>query len=365
MLSALVSERLGLPGSPPREITLLSHKIYSRELQRRLVPEATAAFAPLDPARPEVAAFPVFVKPVKGTMSIRAQLVRNREELAAAVRFTWKQRIRARLLLRPYQQLLDRYSDGRVPSHHFVAEEPLQGEQVTVDGFVQHGRVTIMGVVDSVMYPGTMSFERFEYPSRLPPEVKTRMGELVTRLIEGSGLESTCFNVELFHDRRTDRLHVIEINPRMSYQFGDLYERVDGTHTYEVQLALAVGEPAPWQAGAGVEGTAASFVMRRFTDAKVLSVPSPELIAEAHARFPGASVKPHCLAGEQLSNNDQDVGSFRYCIVNLGAKNTLALHASYAQLRALIPFEFDPAADPKAPLVAPPELPGDPGRQIA
>src|SRR6185312_1405501 len=102
MLAALVSERLGLPGSPPREITLLSHKLYSRQIQQRLVPEATARFGSFAPSRPEVAAYPAFVKPVKGTMSIRAQQVRNPEELAAAVRFTWKQRIRAHLMLRPY-----------------------------------------------------------------------------------------------------------------------------------------------------------------------------------------------------------------------------------------------------------------------
>ena len=45
MLAALVAERLGLPGPSPAQIVLHSHKLYSREIQKRLVPEATPAFA--------------------------------------------------------------------------------------------------------------------------------------------------------------------------------------------------------------------------------------------------------------------------------------------------------------------------------
>src|SRR5205085_1876155 len=81
-----------------------------------------------------------------------------------ALRFTLRERVEKLLLLKPFAQLVRAY-DGRVPAHFFIAEAPLFGAQVTVDGFVQGGRATIMGVVDSVMYPGTISFERFEYPS--------------------------------------------------------------------------------------------------------------------------------------------------------------------------------------------------------
>ena len=47
-----------------------------------------------------------------------------------------------------------------------LSEEKLGGDEVTLEGYVHGGRVTTIGVTDSVMYPGTNSFERFEYPSR-------------------------------------------------------------------------------------------------------------------------------------------------------------------------------------------------------
>ena len=63
-----------------------------------------------------------------------------------------------------------RPSPGADPAaaHGFMAEELLSGEEVTLEGYVHGGRVTTIGVTDSVKYPGTFSFERFEYPSALP-----------------------------------------------------------------------------------------------------------------------------------------------------------------------------------------------------
>jgi glycolate oxidase len=46
------------------------------------------------------------------------------------------------------------------------------------------GRATVMGIVDSVMYPGTMSFQRFEYPSALPPVRRAELRSI-------SGIAST------------------------------------------------------------------------------------------------------------------------------------------------------------------------------
>lgn len=344
LLAAALAGELGLPSPRLELVTRLSHKLHSRDLQRALVPEATPAYEAFDPlARrpgPRGFAFPFFVKPVKGTMSIRARLVRNRDELAATLRFPLRERLAKRLLLRPFDQLL-RMFDGHVPAHWFLAETPLAGEQVTVDGFVQGGRATIMGVVDSVFYPGTRSFSRFDYPSRLPDEAKRRMREVCIRLMEGSGFDDACFNVELMWDRETGALHVIEVNPRMSYQFADLYERVDGTNTYEVQLQLACGETVAWRPRAGRDVAATSYVLRRFRDARVRGVPAPESLRAIEERHPGVRVKVLCKPGERLSDHDQDPESFRYGIVNLSAESEALLEARWADVRASLSFDLD------------------------
>jgi hypothetical protein len=345
LLAAELSERLKLPTAGAREVVLFSHKYYSREIQRKLVPHATPAFALVDPFAPhrrplDGLEYPFFVKPVKGTMSIRARPVARREELAPAVKLTLRERLRAHLLLRPFQQLLDRYSDRSAPAHYFIAEQMLGGVQVTVDGFVENRRPVIMGIVDSVMFPGTMSFKRFDYPSTLPAGVQERMAELTAELMSKSGFDNSCFNVELFYDRERDAIHIIEVNPRMSYQFADLYEKVDGTNTYDIQLRLATGEPADLRSRSGKYGAAASFVLRRFSDAKVVAVPTAERIAEVVARFPGTVVTVLAKPGDRLSDHDQDVGSYRYGIVNMGAATREQLFADWAEVEELLAFSF-------------------------
>ena len=345
MLAAGVAERLGLPSAGLRPVVELSHKLISREIQRAAAPEATPDFEAVDPFSrdmPRRLPYPYFLKPVKGTMSIRAQLVRTPEERRALLRFTLAERIQKMLLLRPFQQLLDRYAgDGVAAAHYFVAETPLSGDQVTVDGFVQRGEVIIQGVVHSFFYSGTMSFSRFQYPSPLALEVQARMGEVVTRVIQRSGLDNTCFNVELFHDPATGRLHLIEINPRMSYQFCDLYERVDGTSSYDVQIRLALGQPARWTRGGGKDRAAASFVVRRFRDARVLSDPGGERTRQVKERWPGTIVNLLAHRGERLSQHDQDVGSYRLAIVNMGASSLEALEAAWAEAEPMLPFDLE------------------------
>lgn len=344
MLASLVGVRLGLPVPPPASVVRLSHKLYSRRIQRAVVPEATPDFEPVNPfgglPKLQTLRYPFFLKPVKGTMSIRAQLVRGPEEFRRAVHFSLRERIEKCLLLRPFQQLVDRYTEGDIPAHWFIGETPLEGVQVTVDGFVQDGVPVVMGVVDSVMYPGTISFQRFEYPSQLSPEVQERMRSITLRLMAGAGFDHACFNIEMFYDPARDTVSVIEVNPRMSYQFADLYERVDGMSTYEVQLALATGTPVGWRPGRGRDRAAASFVMRRFSDAKVLRVPSEDDIVAVRSRYPGTLVQVLCGQGERLSQHDQDVGSFRYGIVNMGAPSRELLFERYREVEERLAFSF-------------------------
>ena len=72
----------------------------------------------------------------------------------------------------------------------------MSGDEVTLEGFVHGGEVTVIGVTDSLKYPGTNSFERFEYPSALPRERLDELTELAAVLVPAHGLDSCFFNIE-------------------------------------------------------------------------------------------------------------------------------------------------------------------------
>ncbi len=188
-----MAKGLNLPGADPEKLLLCSHKYYSRLAQRAFVPEATVNFALIDPTNPQPPAglkFPLFVKPVKSYFSIFARRVDSADEL---VKFVSSSETRDFLkkFTAPFNEYLKRYSQFDLNACYMLAEEFICGNQVTIEGFVSHGDVEILGITDSIMYPGTISFARFDYPSSLPDAVQNRMIEVVRRVIHGIGLKNS------------------------------------------------------------------------------------------------------------------------------------------------------------------------------
>jgi biotin carboxylase len=320
-LAAILAEELGLPGPDPSVSLICQHKYLSRVAQARIAPGAVPAFWPIDVAEhaplPDGIVFPVFAKPVKSFFSIGAQRINSAAELAEAKR-RW-----ATLddFFLPLERLLERKAEIEIGTTRLIAEGLLSGDQVTVEGYAYGGEVTILGVVDSIFFPGTLAFSRFEYPSALPEDVQERMADIARKVMGGFGFDNGLFNIEMMYDARGDRIAIIEINPRMASQFADLYEKVDGTNAYEILLDIGTGvAPAP-KRRQGPHHFAASCVLRTFQDCLVAALPSEEQVAELERLYPDITVEVHATAGRKLSDELQDGTSFRYGIVNLGGRD--------------------------------------------
>ena len=293
LLAALVAERLSLPGPTPRALVACQHKATSRELQRSVVPEATPRFerfesAPtLDP--------PYFVKPVVGRLSQLARRIEQPSELADLPSED------------PYRDGYARIAElAGYPREHFrgyVAEEPLEGDEVTLEGYVHSDRTTVVGVTDSVKYPGTNSFERFDYPSRFPADRLDELSGIARRLLPALGFDGGFFNVEFFVPEDGDPT-IIEVNGRIASQFAPLVQALHGRSTYDLLFALACGDDPAWEERQP-DGVAVSYVLRTFEDAYVAAAPDPE---------DGVEILAH--PGRRLSEQGtNDVSSFRLAIV--------------------------------------------------
>ena len=148
-------------------ILLCQHKYYARRAQKKYVPEATPHFAVVRHDKLEEVKdlpFPIFIKPVKSYLSVFAKRVDSLEELK---KYLNQVKVSEQFLL-PFNWALSRYTDYEYDGSYFVAEEVLKGEQVTLEGYVFNGNVGLIGVVNSVMIPDTISLERFVFPSTLP-----------------------------------------------------------------------------------------------------------------------------------------------------------------------------------------------------
>jgi hypothetical protein len=278
LLAAIVAERRGLPGPSPRSLLALQHKPTSRDVQRLVAPESTPKFCVLEngtlPCDP-----PFFAKPVVGRLSQNAYRIDDLSDLAK---------------LHEADRYTNRYAEiaaiaGGDPTivHGFIGEQLLSGDEVTLEGYVHGDRVVTIGVTDSVKYPGTFSFERFEYPSRLSEKRQAELSDIASRILPALGFEGGFFNVEYFV-QEDGPAQIIEVNGRIASQFAPLVQALHGRSTYDALFELASGEDPHWETGLP-DGFALSYVMRVFEDAYVEAVPDPEENLEVLVR-PGLSL---------------------------------------------------------------------------
>ena len=341
-LASLVAERLRLPHTSLQAILTIQHKHYARQAFERIAPEANVDHALIRRGferEDEVTMpYPFYVKPAKAAYSVLARRVESFGDLHRHTRFGWFENAIIERLVRPFAIVMRAHSDLSEDPYSMICEEIVSGRQVTANGFARDGRVTMLGTVDSVMYPGTDQFQRFQYPSSLPPAQLEAVDALATRLIEGLGFATGMFNIEMRIDPATGAPRVIEINPRAAGQFYDLFERVDGYCLFEALLALHMGEEPAIRRREGRDRHAASFVLRDLEGEGLARWPSPAEVSRLQARHADMRTMFYPKRGSDLAREMKWLGSYRYGVVNLGAASLEQMFARFHRFCAEIDF---------------------------
>jgi ATP-grasp domain len=315
LLAALVGERLGLPGPTADAVINCQHKARGRRIHSEVIPAATPLFAEIrhEDDSPPACPPPWFAKPIVGRLSQGARRIDDAAEIGA---LTDRSGYAA-----DWARIAELAGVPAPSAAGFLVEELARGREATLEGYVHDGSVTVIGITDSVMYPGTNSFERFEYPSTLTEARQDELGDVAHRVVPALGLDTAFFNME-FVAPAEGPATLIEVNGRIASQFAPMMQATHGRSTYDALFALASGEDPAWRAREP-DGVAVSYVLRVFRDAFVESVPDPE---------PGVEilVRPGLRLSEQGAN---DVESYRVAIV-YGAGETRAEALERSRLRA-------------------------------
>jgi hypothetical protein len=322
-LAGALAAELGLPGTRPERLITAAHKYYSRIAQRAAAPDAVPEFALVDLRARELTpplAFPCFVKPVKGSFSLFARRI---EDPRAFRDFVGSAALRefGEGYMAIFNRLVAGHTDLPIDGRALIAEGLLCGDLVTVEGFACEGEVEVFGIVDSTLHANG-SFARFDYPSALPARVQDRMAQVARRVIGALCLEQTLWNIEMMYDAAADRVSIIEVNPRICGQFADLYQKVDGTNSYEIALALCTGTKPSFVPRRGRYAAAASFPLRVFEPSRVEVAPDDADVAAAEALFAETIVWRECRVCDELRDFEGEDGvSQRYAVINVGGAN--------------------------------------------
>ena len=191
LVASAAAERLGFPHNPSAAVAATRDKAAMRRaLAHANVPQPDFAVTH-DPELLPSVTFPVVVKPVGLSASrgvIRADTV---DAALVATR-----RVRA-------------ICDGAI-----IIEEYVPGDEVAVEGLLRNGALEVLAIFDKPDPLEGPYFEETIYvtPSRLVPDVQTRIGELTAQAAAALGLTEGPVHAELRIDG--DRIWVIEIAAR-------------------------------------------------------------------------------------------------------------------------------------------------------
>lgn len=339
-IASIISQRYGLDGTSPEDMYAILNKYTSRQSQQKIIPQCVPEFFEINTLNyvPPMS-FPFFMKPVRAVQSMLASKIDSYPDYLSAIERAHKNMPK---IIFNYAPLLHRYlALDEMSLNRMIAESVIDGFQVTVEGYVQFGKVNIMGVIDSEFYPGTGSFKAFHYPSILPVDVQTRMACVAEEYISSLNLNDQFFNMEMVFNENQDAIKVIEINPRMSSQFSDLIEKVDGINSYTMLMQLACGEEISYQLGSGVFNCASSFVLRCFSDHRVTKLPKKSEIKLLTEQYPEIRVELYGVEGEKLSQQLQDIGSYKYAVIQLGGIDASDLNRKLRHALKYLSFQLE------------------------
>lgn len=323
LCAALLAEELDLPSLSVMSTLICQHKYLARQQIAAILPDAVPRFAifPYQLLATDSLPLPLpfFVKPVKATFSVLARSIGNRAALQHLLDFAPWETFLIKRLVRPFNQVMRRVlPDIKADAHHMIAESPLAGAQLNIDGYVRHGEVTLFGIVDEIVYPGTHAFLRFAYPSRWQHQLQQRVQQSSATILGQLGFDHGCFNLEFFYDIASDSLKLIEVNPRMSTQTADFYRLVDGIDAYAINFALATAQPLPIASPPPTAfGAAASFVFRKFDGTTCDRLPTAAQRAWLAQTYPDARLMIYAKTGRGLRREYKWLGSHRYAVLNL------------------------------------------------
>lgn len=350
LASVLRNER-GLPGPSNEATARCEHKYWSRVEQRAVVPDLLPAFQAVDPYAEDAVERltidpPFWIKPIKAHSSYLGFKIKQREQLAEHL-----PEIREKIghFGDPFDDFLRHVAVPEaiapVGGHSCIAEEIISaGRQATLEGYVFDGVVKIYGVIDSIRQgKHRSSFQRYQYPSRLPQRVKHRMIAAATAVIGQFAYDNGPFNIEFFWNRKRDTISLLEVNARISKSHCPLFRMVDGAAHLQVMVDLALGRRPEMPVRQGNFRIAAKFMVRSFVDDGVIRrLPDGDEIDRLHERFPEARIRLLAHEGDRLSDLPyQESYSYELAEVFLGAEDQHALLQRYGEAMDALSFEID------------------------
>ena len=236
LIASLVARELRLPGPSPESVFLGLHKLYSR--QREASPIGCWLVDLHDPA--PALSYPVFLKPPwlkLGLLGFKLENDDDRDRALAHARRDYPAWSRQYTPL--FRLAIDERQYPLATADIMLAEEFVEGPQVTVEGWIRNGEAHLWAITDTNTFPGTRVIDNFSLPSRWPAAQQEEIARFAFDAVKRSGFDDGFFNVEVWITPHGLRL--TEVNGRAAVSFAGLHRAALGVNIFAAVSALACG----------------------------------------------------------------------------------------------------------------------------
>ena len=348
VFASIIAEKTNKRFAGIQSVINCQNKYISRRIQRRCVSKHTPVFClALDYLRePSQLNTPFFIKPVRGNISFAAHTIQNPEQLNY---YTGRESLD---IARYNQYFLDSLSVDPelldplnvLTCNNFLCEDLVEGDQVTVDGYISAGRVEIFGMTMAVFLPQSNSFSHHVFPCTFEPELNRRMERAIQKLIPELGLDNSFFNVELRVDQATGTFFILEVNSRIAFQFAKTIESVTGYDPLHLLCDVATGRTPQYDEEKDSHFSLCfNFELHSLTDKWILSTPTQSDFEELRIRFPEVHIRNLVQENAFLSNYKHNPESYRYCILDIPGNSEQEIMDKYKRVVPMLNYEFSEA----------------------
>ena len=362
IFAAIIAQETGKRFAPVKGIIQSQNKFLCRRVQKQVTPEAAPRYClALDYLRdPSRLSTPFFIKPVRANISFGTHKIDTPEELHYYIGEESKD---IALFNQYYLDALtynSSYYDALniATCNSFLCEDLIEGEQVTVDGYIMDGEVFSFGVTRAVFHPRTNSFSHHEFPCNIPAELEKKVKNILARLIPALGLDNSFFNVEMRLDEETRTFKIIEVNSRIAFQFAKTIEAVTGFDPLHLLCDLAVGEqPDQRPRAERTHAACCNFELHAFDDAFILETPTRSAYEEIRLKYPGVRVRNLIHENVNLSDFKHNPQSYRYCVLDVPGDNREEIMKKYEDVVVRLGYKFGAPSGESRPVAVHPGLP--------
>ncbi|MBS3758765.1 MAG: ATP-grasp domain-containing protein [Desulfobacterales bacterium] len=345
IIAAIIAQETGKRFASVDAVIHCQNKYLCRRIQEQVIAEHAPRYAiALDYLRnPELLSTPFFIKPARSNISFGTHIVEHPQDLENYIT------LESIDIARYNQYYLDALS--RSPRYRnaidfatcnsFLCEDLIEGVQVTVDGYIFEGEISLFGVTKANYYPGTNSFFYHAYPYGLSTELTEKMENALGRLIPALGIDNSFLNIELRADEANNTFKIIEVNSRIAFQFAKTIASVKGFDPLHLLCDVAVGKKPELQP---VEKNrfryCYNFELHHFSDAKILQTPTQSAYEELRLKYPEVYVRNLVHESLNLSDFKHSPQSFRYGVVDVPGNSHEEIMEKYEDIVAILNYRF-------------------------